>query len=449
MHRLSLSTRIGLIVIVGMLGLWFWLIALAYWSNDLAPSADLPRPARIVALANLVERTPEPDRAALLRIITSPATKGRVESAPEMASIQRDWRETDPALSAPYQAALGDRLLAMLSPPTALLERRTPRLLAHVLNAIEFRIALTNGDVLAIETRSPFVVAASGLPIGYGAGLIGTVIALVTLLALHREIRSLTQLAEAVDRLDVAEDPPPLPTIKSRAPETRALTAAFERLQGRLATMTRARMALIGGIQHDVRTFATRLRLRVDHIPDADERARAAADIADMIDLLDDAMLASRTGADELDRELLELAAIVRGDIADRRAGGARVHLHVSDEAETATLLGDRLALRRITANLIDNALKYGQAAHVRLEADSETIALLVEDEGPGIPPAQRALLLEPFVRLDPSRARQSGGAGLGLAIVRTLVEAHGGTLVIGDASTGGAGLWVRLPLFS
>ena len=448
MHRLSLSTRIGLIVILGMLILWFWLIALAYWSDDLAPSADLPRPARIAALADLIERTPEPDRVGLLQIINAATTTARIEAAPEAKPMQRDLRESDPAKSAPYITALGDRLLAMLSPPTSLLERRAPRLIARALNAVEFQIALASGDVLVIESRSPFVAVTSGLPIGYGAGLIGTMIALVTLLALHREIRSLTRLAEAVDRLEIAGDPDPLPKIRSRAPETRALTGAFARLQDRLSTMLRGRMALIGGIQHDVRTFATRLRLRVDQIPDSDERERAVTDIADMIDLLDDAMLASRTGADELDQELLELAAIVRADIADRRAAGAPVHLDVDDDAETATLLGDRLALRRITANLIDNALKYGHVAHVTVSADADAITLTVDDEGPGIPTEKRALLLEPFVRLEPSRARRSGGAGLGLAIVRTLVEAHQGVVTIDNAPTGGARLAVRLPVF-
>lgn len=446
MRRLSLSTRIGLIVIVGVLALWLWLIALAYWSDNFTPKADLPTPARITALADLIERTPEADRAALLPIINSATQTMWIASAPDLSSDES--RRADPETLSSYQAALGDRLLIIMSPPTSFLDRHAPRLLAYALNAFEFQIVLADGDVLVIETGSPFVTAVSGLPVGYGAGLLGTLLAFVTLFALHREIRSLSRLASAVDNLDIAGDPQPLPRIRTRAPEIKALIGAFERLQGRLATMIRGRMALVGGIQHDLRTFATRLRLRVDHIPDAVERDRAAADIADMVALLDDAMVASRTGADELDRELIAFAEILRADVADRRAAAAPVDLEVDDKAETATLLGDRLALRRIVANLIDNALNYGQTADVTLAADDHSLLLTVDDQGPGIPTDQRDLLLEPFVRLDPSRARKSGGAGLGLAIVRTLVEAHDGEVAIGDAPAGGARLTVKLPRF-
>lgn len=448
MRGLSLSTRIGLIVIVGLLALLLSLIALAYWANDVASSTDRPEPSRIAALADLIEATAEVDRASLLTTLSLPTQAVWIMPRSVSNPGGDERRRVDPAVMAPYRAELGDRLIAVLSPPTSLLDRKAPRLLAFTLNAVEFQVVLKNGDVLVIETKSPFIAAKSGLPVGYGVGLLVTLLAFLTLLALHREIRSLSKLAVAVDRLEVTGDPEPLPHIRTRAPEIRALIGAFERLQGRLAMMLRGRMALVGGIQHDVRTFATRLRLRVDQIPEKDERDRAVSDIADMIALLDDAMVASRTGADELDRELVAFAEIVRADVADRCAAGAPVTLRIDGEAEAVTLLGDRLALRRIAANLIDNALKYGKTAHAMLVVEGNSIVLTVDDEGPGIPADQRDLLLEPFVRLDPSRARQSGGAGLGLAVVRTLVEAHEGNVTIDDAPTGGARLTVRLLLF-
>jgi signal transduction histidine kinase len=111
-------------------------------------------------------------------------------------------------------------------------------------------------------------------------------------------------------------------------------------------------------------------------------------------------------------------------------------------------VLGDHLALRRIVSNLLDNALKYGHVAHATVKMDGQEIVLVVDDEGAGIPPDLRAILLEPFVRLETSRNRQTGGAGLGLAVVRSLVEGHGGVVTIGDAPTGGARFTVRLPEF-
>jgi signal transduction histidine kinase len=207
-------------------------------------------------------------------------------------------------------------------------------------------------------------------------------------------------------------------------------------------------MAMLGGISHDVRTFATRLRLRVDHIPEGAERERAIGDITDIIRLLDDALLSSRAGAGELSEELVDFGQIVQVEIEDRKAAGAPVDLRNGLPATGTTVLGDRLALRRIVSNLIDNAVKYGQAAHLSLEAEPETVRLTVDDEGAGIPVELREELFEPFVRLETSRNRRTGGAGLGLAIVRNLVEAQGGSVVIRDSPTGGARFTVTLPLF-
>jgi signal transduction histidine kinase len=111
-------------------------------------------------------------------------------------------------------------------------------------------------------------------------------------------------------------------------------------------------------------------------------------------------------------------------------------------------VLGDRLALRRIVANIIDNAVIYGKVAHLSVDTTAEQVTLTVDDEGPGIPSEQRESILEPFVRLEDSRNRRTGGAGLGLAVARSLVEAHHGTISISDAPAGGARVAVRLELF-
>jgi signal transduction histidine kinase len=187
----------------------------------------------------------------------------------------------------------------------------------------------------------------------------------------------------------------------------------------------------------------------VDQIPDEEERGRAAADIADMIRLLDDAVLASRAGARELIHELVDFAQVVLVEVEDRRAAGKPVELQgVPAAGSNTTVLGDRLALRRVRSNLLDNALIYGEAAQVSLESDSHSVTVLVDDKGPGIPRDQREQIMEPFVRMEDSRSRRTGGAGLGLAVARSLVEAQDGTISITDAPTGGARLAARLPLF-
>ena len=102
--------------------------------------------------------------------------------------------------------------------------------------------------------------------------------------------------------------------------------------------------------------------------------------------------------------------------------------------------------LRRLFANLLDNALGFGGAAEVTIERSASEIAILVDDDGPGIPALERAAVFEPFYRVEASRSRETGGAGLGLAIARAIVEAHGGRISAEAAPRGGARIRVVLP---
>ena len=104
------------------------------------------------------------------------------------------------------------------------------------------------------------------------------------------------------------------------------------------------------------------------------------------------------------------------------------------------------MALRRLFANLLDNALRYGASAAVALERSGSEIVVTVDDDGPGIPALERSAVFEPFYRVEPSRSRETGGAGLGLAIARAIVEAHGGRISADAAPEGGARIRVVLP---
>ncbi|MEO0821708.1 MAG: ATP-binding protein [Pseudomonadota bacterium] len=445
MARVTLPGRVGLIVVVALFAVWLTFVAAGYVATGAGRDAALPTPERLAALAEVLERAAPAERALTLEAVSTRHFSASIATGAVETTRLPELGRVDAAALEAYREALAPRPLVVEPKEGA---RPLFYVMASALNSVEFRIGLAGGETLVIETESPLMVVPIGLPVGFGAAIIAVLVALVTLIALHREFRPLSRLAAAVDRVDPAGEAVALPQIRARSPELRALVAAFERLQERLTTLIRARMALVGGIQHDLRTFATRLRLRIDKIADPDDRARAAADIADMIALLDDALLASRAGASELDEELIELAALVASEVADRRAAGAPVTLDDGEDAAGTAVLGDRLALRRIVANLIDNALRYGHAAHLTLRAEGPDVVLLVDDEGPGIPMDQRALLLEPFTRTETSRARRTGGAGLGLAVVRSLAEAHGGRVEIDDAPAGGARLVIRLPLF-
>ena len=447
MLRLSLASRIAMIVVVSLLAVWIVAIAAYYGRHADELGGVRPSPARIAALAELLETASPAQRATILEAVTTDTFRPSLQKSVHLGHTETDGAVSERELRE-YAEALDGRALTLRAEPASPLAKRFPRLIARSRNALEFHVALRTGEDLVIKTGGRLILNRLGLPVGFGAGLFGTLVAVGAMFIMQRETRPLRRLAAAVDRIDPSAGPAPLPDMRKSAPEIRALVAAFNRLHGRLGAMIHARMAMIGGISHDVRTFATRLRLRVEGISEESERRRAEADIDDMIRLLDDALLSSRAGAGELQRELVEFAPLVRQEVEDRRAEGAPVDVVVSTEADCLNVLGDRLALRRIVANITDNALKYGHAAHLRVDTGDGGIVLTVDDEGPGIPAGQRDMILESFIRLDGSRSRETGGAGLGLAIVRTLTEAHGGTVQIGETPRGGCRVTVSLPNF-
>ena len=410
--RLSSAVRVCLIIVLSVTIVWIGTVALFYLSSASAIRNNRPLPAQVAALVSLLEQASATQRPLILRAVTSQSMAARLEPGNHIGvtpKLQRVPRLTARAVDQ-YLSVLGGR-------PNSVSIRREGNArggLGFTFAApadLEIRVLLSTNETLVVDALSYPVANFFGVPVGFVAGLTGAVLGLIALFALQREI-------------------------------------AFNRLQVRISHLVRGRIAMIGGISHDVRTFLTRLRLRVDRIPDEQERDRAVADIADMIRLLDDALLASRAGSGELNEELIDFAQIVSAEVDDRRAVGKPVDL-ASTAPLNSTILGDRLALRRVIANLIDNALFYGKAAHLSIEADSEFVTLHVDDEGPGIPPDQREQILEPFVRLEDSRNRRTGGAGLGLAVARSLVEAHGGKISITDAPMSkGARLTVQLPLF-
>jgi two-component system, OmpR family, sensor kinase len=171
--------------------------------------------------------------------------------------------------------------------------------------------------------------------------------------------------------------------------------------------------------------------------------------------MVDELLLLARLGEGrEPEREPVDLARVVADAVGDARAADAG--RDISLEALAAlVVIGDEHQLRQVVANLLGNARKHTPPdcpVHVRLrgeDGDAGEAVLEVADEGPGLTPEVAAKVFEPFYRADKSRARQSGGAGLGLAIVAAIVEAHGGSVALATQPGAGATFSVRLPLSS
>ena len=253
--------------------------------------------------------------------------------------------------------------------------------------------------------------------------------------------RPLSDLASAAERLERDLDSLPIP---ERGPtEVRLASAAFNAMQQRIARDVRERTYMLAAITHDLQTPVTRLRLRLEKVSEEGLRAKLVADL--------DAMRATiREGLDlatSLDtREPLQpidLDSMLESVVADAVDTGHDVTLSGSTHA---FVLGVPNGLRRCMTNLLDNAIAYGRCARVECETRGARAIVRVRDGGPGIPVERLREVLDPFVRLETSRSRETGGTGIGLTIARNVVGRMGGTLVLRNHPEGGLEVRVDFP---
>ena len=257
----------------------------------------------------------------------------------------------------------------------------------------------------------------------------------------RRLSRPISAFADAAERL--GRDPRAAPLELSGSAEVVAASNAFNMMQARLRRYVEDRTAMIGAIAHDLRTPLTRLRFRIEAVPD-DVRGKLAADIDQMEAMISAALAFVRDTTRPADRTRLELASLLESVIDEVAETGGAV---VVERGEKIVINGDPLALKRLIANLVENALKYGGSARGRVFAEAGQAVIEIDDDGPGVPAPELERVFEPFFRGEPSRNRETGGIGLGLAVVRSLARAHGGDVVLLNRSEGGLRARVTLPL--
>ncbi len=247
--------------------------------------------------------------------------------------------------------------------------------------------------------------------------------------------------ASAAERLGRDPNAPPLELEGSA--EIAVAARAFNDMQSRLRRYVHDRTSMIGAVAHDLRTPLTRLRFHIEGAP-PEIRAKMAADIAQMDAMVADVLAFVRDASQTTAHTKLELSSLL-DTVADEFAEiGANVTVQHS---ERTVVEGDSLALKRMFANLIDNAVKFGGLARAQLRRDEDTVVVDIEDDGPGLPAGDLEGVFEPFRRAEPSRSRDTGGIGLGLTVARTIARAHGGDVVLDNRIGGGLLARVRLPI--
>lgn len=260
--------------------------------------------------------------------------------------------------------------------------------------------------------------------------------------------RPIQRLANAAERLGDNLSSPPIDEEGPR--EARRAARVFNRMQGRIRAQLEERERFLAAVSHDLRTPLTRMKLRLETLAAArpdDVRQRNAhqrlrEDIGEMAAMLDATLDYLRGEAHAEAWQRLDIQALADSVAEDARDGGADVRV----EGCARPIEGLPQALRRCLDNLVDNAVRYGERATIALLDSPASLIIEVRDAGPGIPENRIAQVMEPFVRLETSRSRDSGGVGLGLSIARDAARRNGGELTLRNAPAGGLIARVSLP---
>jgi len=199
------------------------------------------------------------------------------------------------------------------------------------------------------------------------------------------------------------------------------------------------RTTMLAGISHDLRTPLARMRLAIEMLPaDADPKlvARLRHDVDEMNQLIGEFLVLSK----DLQKEppqLTDICALLEELTDNARNEGAHVELHTR---ERPSISAGPMALRRILANLLGNAVRYGNGKPVEINfsLDGDRMMISILDRGPGIPAQELEYVFHPFYRQEPSRSNSTGGSGLGLAIARQLADANGWKIELLPRSGGG-----------
>ena len=349
MIRLGFGARLFLIVISALVALQV-LAMITYFlqrSRDTETGFRLPVPDQTAALVELLEATPKEQWPLVLRAANSTDLRVRLSDGPPQSG-EPSWYEAPVVdlILRRYLAALGGRQVRVNVEPSSELVAGPMKALAWASpGSVEIEVGLKTGETLIVTTGGLLTLSLLGFPPGFWAGILGFGIATLTVIMLRREARPLRNLAKAVDLMNLPEKAEPIADAPRSAPEIRALIAAFNRLRERVSGLLQARMVLVSGISHDLRTYAARLRLRAEMIGDESERSKAVRDLDDMSKLLDDSLIAFDATTPPRAQELFEIGPLLQREAEDRRLGGASVSLTMSAAGEPAQVLGDPLAV--------------------------------------------------------------------------------------------------------
>ena len=260
----------------------------------------------------------------------------------------------------------------------------------------------------------------------------------IAILFLKNQTRPITNLAQAAQRFgkgDYINEFRP-----SGAREIRNAAYEFDRMAKRINRHLNQRSEMLSGISHDLRTPLTRLKLQLAMINNKEISNNMSKDIDEMENMLNDYLQFAKSQTKE-NTEKLNLKEIFK--LIENKINNSMLKFK---KREDILIYGRKNSLERCFSNIINNGLTYGKEVQVTVQKSSNRVAIIIEDNGPGIPTEHYKNVFKPFFRLDQSRSLNKSGVGLGLAIVEDIINSHGGNIQLSTSSMGGLQVKVSLP---
>jgi signal transduction histidine kinase len=290
------------------------------------------------------------------------------------------------------------------------------------------------GPIPRIQSNLPRSAGVYVFSVAAGVGL-------VALWLVFRITAPLSAFAAAADRFGKTIRAEPLP--ENGPIEVAQASRALNDMQQRLCRLIDNRTLMLAAISHDLRTPVTLLRLRAELMSDSAEQKKVLDTLDEMEAMISAALDFSKGAFSEEPRRHVDIAALLESLCDDLKDSGAPVEFTPHGQLLYSCR---RVALKRAFSNLIDNAVKYGGVARVRIDERPDAIVITIEDDGPGVPEEHLEQIFAPFFRVDASRSKGAGGIGLGLTISQAIVEGHGGDIRVENGSERGLLVRVSLP---
>jgi two-component system, OmpR family, osmolarity sensor histidine kinase EnvZ len=303
-------------------------------------------------------------------------------------------------------------------------------------------LQLPDGDVM--EVLVPHVRLTFGSSFAYVLAQVGLALVLFGLAIwfMRRELVPIEHLGVAADALGKGRDIPDF-AFSGGTREVRNAATAFHTMRIRLSRSIQQRTEMLAGVSHDLRTPLTRMKLSLALLAESAETRELADDVADMERMIEGYLAFARGEGDE-ETSVVDLSDILEDVAAGARRDNANVEVEWQGDMQVELR---PLAVKRCLTNLLSNALRYSSRARLQAVRGRTSVEIIVDDDGPGIPPERYEDVFRPFYRLDESRNVDTGGVGLGLTIARDVARSHGGDVSLGPSPLGGLRVVVRIPL--